>query len=250
MVKSLALLLPLLIFVWWLLAGTGLTRAAARLAVMVLCSSVVILPWTARNLAQLGTPVLLSTSRGPNLWIGNNPDAPGYFYFPPGNPLKSEDLTEVERDAEGYRLALQFARERPLRVIVLMPKKVYHLFAADVYAANEAARELRRPVPPLLTRSLATVSQYYYLAVLGLALVSLFVLRGWWQHPRVLVVLVFAYWAMVHAVFFGGDRFHFPLAPLLCIAATHALAVFWAGARRGLGAAGEPVEDHNRDADG
>lgn len=233
LVKTLVLFLPVVLFIWWLIAGVRLKPATSRLTVAFVCCFAVITPWTVRNLVRMEAPVLLSTSGGPNLWIGNNPEATGYFYFPPGNPLENpgDFAGEAERDAEGYRLALEFASQHPLRVLALMPKKVYHLFASDVYAANTATRDLRRAVTPLIRRAMATLSQHYYLTVLGLALVSISVLRGWWQHPGVLIVLVIGYWALVHAVFFGSDRFHFPLAPLMCILATHALATFWAGAR-------------------
>ena len=229
-VKTLALFLPLVIFVWWLLAGTRFRRASARLLVVLLCAFAVIMPWTVRNVVKMGSPVVLSTNGGANLWIGNNPGASGYFYFPPDNPLQSENFDgEVERDYEGYRLALEFARERPLRVIALMPKKVYHLLASDVYAANTATQKLRHPLPVVMRSALGIVSQHYYLAVLGLAAVSILLLKGWRQRPTAPIVLVFGYWAIVHAIYFGADRFHFPLVPLFCILAAEAIGAFWTG---------------------
>ena len=233
LIKALVLFIPIVLFIWWLLAGTTFKRAAVRLTVVYLCCFAVISPWTIRNLVQMGAPVLLSTSGGPNLWIGNNPSATGYFHFPAGNPLENlEDFEgEVERDLEGYRLALNFARDDPMRVLALVPKKVYHLFASDGYAADAATRELRNQPPRVVKRAMATLSQVYYHVVLGLALISIGVLRGWRKDHRILLVLVLAYWAMVHAIFFGGDRFHFPVVPLLSIAAAQALATFWAAAR-------------------
>jgi hypothetical protein len=56
-------------------AQFAITRRAALCSLFfVLCSLLVILPWTLRNYATYGAPILVDTTGAENLWLDNNPD--------------------------------------------------------------------------------------------------------------------------------------------------------------------------------
>src|SRR5690606_5693757 len=69
-------LVPLLPLLWW---RSGARTAMLRTGTVVAGVALVVLPWTARNAVQMGSPVLISTNMGDNLCIGNNPDADGAY---------------------------------------------------------------------------------------------------------------------------------------------------------------------------
>ncbi|MEQ1574517.1 MAG: glycosyltransferase family 39 protein [Vicinamibacterales bacterium] len=71
LLKPICLLIPLILFFDWFLAG--LRIAALRSAVLVVVAmAVVIAPWTLRNYRVLGSPVLVSTNGGVVLYMANN----------------------------------------------------------------------------------------------------------------------------------------------------------------------------------
>src|SRR4029077_9631031 len=77
--RSVALLLPIVL---WLSAVTNWQKFSTQLP-MALTALVIAIainaPWTIRNTKAFGHVVLLTSSDGVNLWMGNNPDATGFY---------------------------------------------------------------------------------------------------------------------------------------------------------------------------
>lgn len=217
------LILPFLIvmFLAWLISRVSPRRAMMLFGTALLFSAIAILPWTIRNSIQMDAPTLISTNGGINFWIGNNPEATGRYWFPQDGPLNTEAFKgEAERDREGYRLGMEFILQHPVDALSLIPRKIYYLIGDDTSGAYWATTELERSLPLLSQWALVSISKYYYFAIITLAVMSLALLGEWRRHPGVVLLLTLAYWVALHVVFFGSDRFHFPLVPLLAIAAT------------------------------
>ena len=220
MVRAVALILPLLIVLFYLKWGrrsvVGLRNA--MLAVLVTC--LVLLPWMLRNKRVLDT-FSIATSGGIDLYIGNSPISSGNWVWTKQNPFK--DLSapnEVENNRLGYRLATKFIMDDPVGFVIRGIKKEVYMFATDfgpIAKELDLAAQAHRVDGFVI---LNVVGQTYHLVVLILSAAGLFLLlkdKGRRKPGLYLLVGILAYWLAIHFVFFGIDRFHFPLMPILAI---------------------------------
>ena len=220
MVRAVALALPLLI-VLFLIKSSRRSFVGLRngiLAVLVTC--LVLLPWMLRNKRVLDT-FSIATSGGINLYIGNSPISSGSWVWTRENPF--EDLSapnEVENNRLGYKLATRFITADPLGFIIRGIKKEVYMFATDfgpIAKELDLAAQAHRVDGFVI---LNVVGQTYYLLVLILSAGGLFLLvRDKRRRKPGLYLLmgIFAYWLAIHFIFFGIDRFHFPLVPIFAI---------------------------------
>jgi hypothetical protein len=98
--------------------------------------------------------------------------------------------------------------------------KVYQLYRSDADALLWNEQNGATPIFSDTARgALRVVMDAYYYAVALLAIVGLYV--GWRRHEAwpVFFGLVFAYWTLVHVVFYGEPRLHVPLQPMLAVLA-------------------------------
>jgi hypothetical protein len=232
-------LLPLVLaaFVAWPFRPRreGLLLAGA----VVLAAAVVVLPWMARNQAQVGCFTLTTDTRA--LWKANNEstrailDRGGWIDDvpePPGGPPWPElaaDLTlagqptevdECEQQRYYRELVLDFWREQPGEKARLSAQAVRMLwsptFSVDSGGDGERGRlaELGRDV----------VEPVYMVVVYALALVGAFLV------PRrflALVLLLVGYNTLLAMVFAGTVRYRAPFDFLLAILAAAALVRGW-----------------------
>jgi 4-amino-4-deoxy-L-arabinose transferase-like glycosyltransferase len=220
MVRAVALILPLLIVLFYLKSSrrsfVGLKNAI--LAVLVTC--LVLLPWMLRNKRVLDT-FSIATSGGIDLYIGNSPISSGNWVWTKQNPFK--DLSapnEVENNRLGYQLATKFIIDDPVGFIIRGIKKEVYMFATDF---GPIAKELDLAAQAHGVDGfviLNIVGQTCYLVVLILSAVGLLLLLKDKERRNpglYLLVGIVTYWLGIHFVFFGIDRFHFPLVPILGI---------------------------------
>jgi len=204
-----------------------LPRTVGRLALAGAAAVLVVLPWSVRNLRQMGALVPVSTSGGLNLWMGNHHAATGGWVEPTSLRPVTAHLTEVQRDRFYRGLAWAYIRAHPLRVIALAPRKLWHFAARDTVTVGWMHFDsLAAPRPLWLKYVLAGAAQGYYVLGLLLALCGLAwrVLR---RPPGKWIALVCAYYVGVHLALRGDARFHLPILPLLAIFAAFAAAT-WA----------------------
>jgi len=233
LVRSTGVLLPLLVVPSMVVLKPRRARVTGVLAFLV---GVALLPsvWIVRNVVVMDA-LVLSTNSGANLWIGANPEADG-SYMAPSDADYSTVEAEVETSARLTREALVWVRENTGQWIALMPQKARHLFG-DPNALGWALTEVT-PEESYEWRQvtgfervlvggyrLLRFDRHFYQSLLwitgalGLAL-------GLRQHKVVAVwISVFVgYWVLFHLVFaFGSPRFLVSVAPLVCVAASHAL---------------------------
>jgi len=187
---------------------------AASAAVMALC----IAPWTLRNEHELGAPVVISTNGPPVTWMGNNPDATG-TYIP--LPDDVEGMSEVERSRVLGSRARSFIIGHPAQFALLFLRKLAVTHERETIGVVWNEQGLRSLVGPGGVTAMKILSTAYWLAILLLAVggaVVIIVSERWRGliHPA---LVIWVYFATLHAVTLAADRYHFPSIPYIAMLA-------------------------------
>lgn len=225
LVRPVALaVLPFLVVAWWL-SGVGIGRALGQVAVIAGLAVLVIVPWTIRNAIVLDSFVFVSTNTGDNLCIGHHEDATGAFNLSDRCFSDVDGLGEVERDERLTRRAVDYAAGHPVDELRLTWWRFFYQYRGDADAVR--AVQSYGEDPWLTDREadvLESISDGYYFAVLGLALVGI---PSLWSRrdPRRLVYFAFVAGVFVAPLlFFGDERFKVPVMLLLAIPAALTLS--------------------------
>lgn len=203
-----ALVRPIALGLGILLVAMGLAlRSYRKPALFGLAAlTLVMAPWVVRNVTVLGSPVITSTESGYVLWQGNSPDATGgtrgYVDHLDFTPLHlPEEMTEVERDAEYRRGALEWMSDNPEDVAALAPKKLWNMW---------------RPVYEGASLFNILVTSMTYIPLVVLSILGLYRVR---RHPiGILLITAVSYHLVVHGLVTGMIRFRLPVEALLLIA--------------------------------
>lgn len=226
-VRGQALALPVFAMAWLVFAGWGWRRAAGFGAVSLAIVLAMSIPWLVRNTRAFGEPTFLSTNMGINLWLGHNPDADGGpdYHLQLAFAGQFNDLPLIERESawnrEGFKEALRYITAHPLSEVRLSAQKVAKLYRDDSDAILWNEQNGNYPIFSQTARGrLEALFDGYYYAVgfaaligLGLALYR----RASWAGPAASSLFL---WTLVHVIFYGEPRLHFPVLPLLAMAAT------------------------------
>lgn len=111
-------------------------RQPAALASFALGVALVLGPWTARNVAHYGRPVIVASDGGVTFWTGNNALAIGEGDMAANPHLKIASkelrarypgLNEEQMEPIYFRESFTWIREHPVDWLVLMTKKVFYL---------------------------------------------------------------------------------------------------------------------------
>jgi 4-amino-4-deoxy-L-arabinose transferase-like glycosyltransferase len=209
-VRPLALILPALFLLCTLARGKWsalIARAAVTTAVML----VLILPWTVRNYFAFHSLVLVSTNGGANLWMGNSPDSNGhYMELPPRPP----GMNEAEFDNHLGKIAKTYIREHPDVFVKRSANRVVNTFDRETIGVDWNKEGLNERA----VRPLKFVSTAYWWVMLFGGIIGIGILLA--KTPLLKVVLhpavvMWVYFAAVHAVTVSNDRYHFPTIPFI-----------------------------------
>lgn len=230
LVAPVSMVLPAAAFACDLCRGTGLKRALARGAVVAGVAAVAMAPWTYRNWRVFGALVPVSTNGSLSLWVGNNPNATGTLYYPlsPVNPLFMTE-GELPRDRLGRELAWYFIRNERAQFLMLTVPKFVYTYGADVSAFQlEGIARGTEPADSARGFAARVAQTYYALMWVGFVL-GLVKLRGRVFTPslsRGAPLAALLAWpvalTLVYLIFFGQDRFHFPMLPFIAVVAAAA----------------------------
>ena len=186
--------------------------------------------WAIRNLVVLGSPVLLSTTTGLNLLIGNNPTATassGVAVDIGVATAATSGMTELARDDYLGERALDWILGHPGDAIALYVTKVLNYFSP-----------YNQPVTVSAGTGTQRLVAYATFGLVILLVIARFVLRRVQPLTSVekLFLVVWLANSLVMAVFFTRTRFRQPLDTLLLIEAGVACALIIAVVtrRRGL----------------
>ncbi len=192
---------------------------------------VVVGPWLWRNYSTFGV-ASPSSNGGINLLIGNNPHATGAYGTTYDSTILQDARNEFDADQKAFRHATKYILENPGTFLINGAKKIGRLFESEggllVWSFHRdpedvSSRYAAKYASIPLGLTLLTNLPYFFLLLTGIF--------GFLGSPRdrfwKLTAILLASWILLHAVFFGGGRFHFPLMPFAVVFAT----IFLASAR-------------------
>jgi 4-amino-4-deoxy-L-arabinose transferase-like glycosyltransferase len=223
MVRSTGLLLfPLWIFTRWLIGRENRNSLRIWMGSFIIGTIFVVIPWTIRNYLEFQELIPISTNGGFNFWMGNNPYAYGGYIAtnnPEINPLIPIINDEFAVEKTGYALGFEFIRQNPIKVIKLIPPKIFYLFNSNdhglVWNSLSAVNLSQRGTgyrAYMLTNLIYTIIGL--IALIGLIVIILK------NRTKKLILMwlgaiITVYWTVLHLPFFGLDRFAMPLLPIL-----------------------------------
>jgi len=228
--------LPFLVLGIFLLSRGGGKREirwmSASLA-LLLGVFVVIAPVTVRNVVVGHDLVVITSNLGLNFFVGNNPDAPGFYQRPKGLDvvrdfsgakiagwLTGRELSPSQVSRFWLQRALAFVRAQPGAFLRLGLKKL--LFFWNAYEIPQAENlEFSKRFIPLLRWPLLTFSLLGPLGLLGMAL-SL----GQWRRIYFPVTFVLSLMGIT-VLFFVISRLRLQVCSVLMVFAAYALIWLW-----------------------
>jgi len=233
MVRPIVLVVPIVLFLYWLWVFPNRARVLAQAGVLLLVLAAIIVPWSIRNIISMHAFVLVSTNSGDDFCIGNHEGATGQFVF--AGPCfegfeNTTDRRELEIDGyrEGIRRGFEFILKHPADELGLIFEKAYFLVYRDDEGliVNESYGD-RFFIEKEMREYLSTAANAYYFVAIGWAVLGLL---SWFRRPdprRTFLVIMLGCLLAVPLAFFGDIRFHFPAIPLLCVLAATGVMAAW-----------------------
>jgi hypothetical protein len=220
--KAQTLFIPAVLFaVWWLATGerVRLLSCVGRAAVVYAAMAVVILPWTARNYIAFGELVLISTNGGGTLLSGNNSSAWGDYTEDDAlvKQVPNDVAGQVANDRLATSLAIKWIQNNPVAFAILIPRKIWRLWAPDGEAEWAYQAGLKSYDDYwMLFRAVRGLNQLYYVGLIvlfALSTIYFLRLRSTLSPYAATGYALAAYFTAISIVFSGQSRFHFPLMP-------------------------------------
>ncbi len=211
-------------------AGASWKRIATAGALVVATTVAIQLPWLVRNARLFGEIVPVSNSFGRTLLIGHNPSADGGMNLWSPDPtadqrdrLKGNPRLDLAVDRRLREAALRYIAENPGRELELIPRKLWLMFRGDRVWSEWYVPSNESRVQAAGIERLGRVSNLFYWALMLAAapgFVAALVSRG----PRIVLPALVVFWtAFFVVIFYGSQRFHFPLMPLVAVLAAQAV---------------------------
>ena len=228
---------PLAVVAWGL---SGIRWRASILwgILAAIVIGVTLAPWALRNDEQLGSPVIIATNLGPNLWLGNHAGASGRMDTAVAIPLPDHTgLAEPEFEVKASNLALR----KGLRYMVTHPSDELRLAGAKIRAMYEAdstavdwnsAYNDDQYSPDQSADVLRGVANAFWFGALILAAVGLIGSRRELKTTVALVPLTILLWTAAHAAFIGDARYHYPIVFAIALLSARGLVVLYESVRR------------------
>lgn len=155
----------------WLTCLSPLRKAIRLRAVLIFCGCFVacLVPWVVRNQISMGSPLLLPTHGGFNLWeqswltnqrIRLNWDEPAY---PERHVIVGwQSMTEMQRDNAMFSQAIDFIRHNPAAYVEIRLRQVWNSFPLwpKEMASDYRNRAIRARCPDLDQTALVDVPNY------------------------------------------------------------------------------------------
>jgi len=210
----------------WLVYGFGWRRTIGYTALVSVVAAAVVAPWIIRNAVTMHAAVL-STNTGDNLCMSRHVGSDGTFELPNprcfSGPFDNETrpALEVDRDAQGRRLAFEFVRDHPLDELGLWGKRLYHTFNTDSDAIVAVESYGDNPfLPSRLRTVLQNTATAFFLVTMALSVVAVpMALRRGGPEWTVVLLIVPATVVLPVLATFGDPRFHVPALPFFALMA-------------------------------
>jgi 4-amino-4-deoxy-L-arabinose transferase-like glycosyltransferase len=234
--STMAIYLPLLL-IWMLLARrVPWSRLIVSVAVWTIAAGVVTSPWIARNWAVLGSPVLLKTNLGAELFVGTATTSRGAIF-------RALDKTQVEYHREQSEVAYnRYLLSKALERIVKNPL---------LFVAATGLRFVQFWVvnPRLGSETFVRLTYFGPFLLLAFYGIYCFRKRHWQLTPIFLFLLVYP--VPFYVIHVDRGRYSYPVEPFVLLLAAAAVAAWYARkVRRSLTAntATDSIDEMNTDA--
>jgi hypothetical protein len=236
--RSISWLFSLPWIIYQMVKKVPIRQMVINFVVLIITQMLVLLPWAIRNARILGTGTFLTTTSGINLFIGNNSNASGQWYYWPVDIEKvvpdflSQSVAKQNQIAG--KLAKEWIIQHPFEAFKLYCKKWGLMFVNDHFALETAifAKQLSPPWPAVdvlkdnslfipYQKALYVLFDYYYWIFLILGTLGAFLLLIKNHRSRVflskwsLVFLSALYFPTMSAIFLASSRFHWPTTDLM-----------------------------------
>lgn len=221
-VRPTALLVPVLLALATIAKERQWVRPLAAAAVVFLVIGALNVPWGIRNARVFGSFVL-TTNGGATLWMGNNPYSLGsYMEYP--EHLKTMNEAEIDKylGATAKSHILRYPGQFVGRTLV----KLVRLHDRETIGVHWNEGGLTGRFGARVQWVLKFVSTGFWLVTVALAVIGvafLLVARGVLMALAQLPVLIWAYFALLHAMILVNDRYHFPSIPMIAMLAAFAI---------------------------
>lgn len=218
-VRPTALLIPILLLFFRWVKTREIFKSFKAILIVFALMALLIAPWSIRNTLVFGQFVTISTNGGANLWMGNNPNSTGEYM---DLPAEVSGMNEAQRDNYLKSVAIAHIKEKPLLFATRTVTKLVDTHTRETIGVvwNEEGLKIRYGQGILLP--LKIVNQLFWISVLGLALIGIVLLvkqQGWFMTITDPAVVIWGYFATIHAIIVSGDRYHFPSIPMIAILA-------------------------------
>ena len=230
------LMLPILAVLWAISRNGGWKRWIASVAFFALGIALAVAPWTIRNRIVLDRWALIATNGGSTFWGANNDIVarPGAHWGSwvtttrVDRERKEAEVwslaNEVDRDKAEWRIGLEWVRENPEKVPMLLAGKFWRLL---------------KPFPDSPNRIYVLATALGWILLLPTSLLGLCIvlqhreMRGRFipLHAQLLTLLA------TTMIFYGSERFRAPYEPFLAVFTGVGVVHLWkrmAAKRRGI----------------
>ncbi|MDI6856702.1 MAG: glycosyltransferase family 39 protein [Dehalococcoidia bacterium] len=234
LVRGQALVLVPVVAVYWAVAGAKPAKCLLSGGACLALAAAVVVPWSVRNTAAMGSPILLSANVGYNLRVGHAPYSTGRYILPDdlwnsrSERTTFRELEPVFNDL-GLERATEYALGHPLEEAELAVRKTLWLWAPDSDALDWVESYGRTPLPAGAVGPLRWLVDGSYAVLLWLVGCAFVRARAFAPQLSLLAALV-VLWTATHIVFFGEPRYHLPALALMIPVAAAPLVWLWEAA--------------------
>lgn len=213
-------LVPVAAAFWWL-SGARWKHALLWGTLAALGAMAALVPWTVRNARELGSPMLVSSNLGGNLWMGHHEGASGGM-DPHSYPRSFEDIPPQRREAAKSNAMLRdgigFMITHPVEELRLSMNKIWLLWRSDTVGLDWNEGYGLTPVfSPDRAATLRDAMNGVYVAVLIVGAAGLLLGLARKNAAVTLMALTAGAWTGAHVLFFGDPRFHVPVMFTVCV---------------------------------
>ena len=211
-------------FLFYLWVGTATPRRIKwRQSMLIIIGIVVVLvPWYVRNAMVVTGETGLSASAGVNFYFAHN-DSGFYGAYTEGSPLQG--LSAVDASREGWRLAFEYLRENPLRLVKDTRRATQELFGDPDYALFLSTRDIRFRGDPdhfdkalRFTTSLGQALRLTATLLIAAAAFSLLLVPLWTRPLATLVLpLIVSSWALRTVIYWAIPRYGYFISVMLVL---------------------------------
>ena len=234
LIRSVSIGLVLVVPLLWFIKQANVRKLILHSILLAFAFGACLIPWMVRNYMIFGTPTL-GTNMGYQLYDGNHSGASGASgaVTPPLTDSNLR-LNEAQVDRIFLQAAIQFILAHPVDAILILPKKIIHLFLLEV----SAAQSLFQDQPSWFKYSFYGITQIFYLPILtcfALRIVNLLDASTRPHGIQWIGLIITVYFMLMGMVFTGLDRYRLPFLPWIIIESS--IVVAWLGSSPSVGSA-------------